>query len=155
MQGEQIRLIDLFAGAGGFTLGLTQYFGDNIQTVWANDFNLNAAATYNANFGNHCVVGDIVDILEGGNCRIPQADIVIGGPPCQGFSLLNKKRRDDPRKQLWIPFMDIVDISGARVFENGIWLAHSNKELRSPGFAGWNLSFRTRSPKSRPRPQHT
>ncbi len=116
MQGNHIKLIDLFAGAGGFTLGFVQHFGDSIKTVWANDFNSAAAATYNANFGNHCVGGDIVDILEGQDHAIPQADIIIGGPPCQGFSLLNKQRKDDPRKQLWIPFMDIVDLSGARVF---------------------------------------
>ncbi len=41
---------------------------------------------------------------------------MIGGPPCQGFSLLNKNREDDPRKQLWRPFMDIVERSGASVF---------------------------------------
>jgi len=116
MQKNPIRLIDLFAGAGGFTLGFTQHFNGNLKPVWANDFNSPATKTYNANFGNHCVVGDIVDILENQSDIIPQADIVIGGPPCQGFSLLNKQRRNDPRKQLWIPFMDIVDLSGARVF---------------------------------------
>jgi DNA (cytosine-5)-methyltransferase 1 len=41
---------------------------------------------------------------------------VIGGPPCQGFSLLNKNRDNDPRKQLWRPFLDVVERSGASIF---------------------------------------
>jgi len=110
------RLIDLFAGAGGMTLGFTRLCGHQFEPVWANDFNSYAARTYNANFGEHCVVGDIVDILEKQAHKIPRADVVIGGPPCQGFSLLNKNREDDPRKQLWRPFMDVVELSAASVF---------------------------------------
>ena len=110
------KLIDLFAGAGGLTLGFTKEFGHNFESVWANDFNEYAAATYNENFGRHCVTGDIVDILERPGTRIPKADVVIGGPPCQGFSLLNKNRDGDPRKQLWRPFLEIVERSEAKVF---------------------------------------
>ncbi len=110
------KLIDLFAGAGGMTLGFTKLTGHSFEPVWANDYNDYAAQTYNANFGEHCTVGDIVDILENPQTKIPKADVVIGGPPCQGFSLLNKNRDDDPRKQLWRPFMDIVERSGASVF---------------------------------------
>lgn len=113
---ESIRLIDLFAGAGGFTLGFRYRFGERLSVVWANDFNSDAAATYRANFGDHCTEGDIVDILEDPRTVIPAADIVIGGPPCQGFSLLNKNREHDPRKELWIPYMQIVKRSGARFF---------------------------------------
>src|SRR3990172_3442514 len=80
------KLIDLFAGAGGMTLGFTKLTGHIFQPVWANDFNDYAAKTYNANFGNHCTVGDIVDILENHQTKIPKADVVIGGPPCQRFS---------------------------------------------------------------------
>ena len=110
------RLIDLFCGAGGMTLGFTKLSAHNFEPVWANDFNDFAGKTYNANFGNHCVVGDIVTILEDPNTVIPAADVVIGGPPCQGFSLLNKFRDGDPRKQLWRPFMEVVERSGASVF---------------------------------------
>jgi len=107
------RLIDLFSGAGGLTLGFV--VGHPFKLVWANDLNEYAAKTYNANFGNHCVVGDINDLLDSG-IEIPQADVVVGGPPCQGFSLLNKKRRNDQRKQLWKPFLEVVRLSGASVF---------------------------------------
>jgi len=110
------RVIDLFCGAGGMTLGFTKFTNHVFTPVWANDFNAYAARTYNRNFGNHCVVGDIVEILERPETVIPKADVVIGGPPCQGFSLLNKFRNGDPRKQLWRPFMEVVKRSGASVF---------------------------------------
>ena len=110
------RFIDLFAGAGGFSLGFKKALGVDFVPVWANDFNKYAAATYNTNFGKHCVDGDIVDLLKNKRTRIPKADVVIGGPPCQGFSLLNKNRSDDSRKHLWQPFLEVVERSGAQVF---------------------------------------
>jgi DNA (cytosine-5)-methyltransferase 1 len=108
-------LIDLFAGAGGMTAGFTAFSGHHFEPVWANDMNPDAVDTYNANFGAHCTVGDIVSLLENPDA-VPSADVVIGGPPCQGFSLLNKGRSIDPRKQLWRPYMEVVKRSGASVF---------------------------------------
>lgn len=116
VQDKTIRVIDLFCGAGGFTLGFKQHFGNALSCVWANDYNAHAAKTFNANFGNACVFGDILDLLEDEQVEIPQADIVVGGPPCQGFSLLNKNRKGDPRKQLWRPFLEVVQRSNASVF---------------------------------------
>ncbi len=110
------RLIDMFSGAGGMTLGFSDRFGQPFKSVWANDFNKFCAETYNENFGPHCLEGDIVDILNDPKTEIPKADVVIGGPPCQGFSLLNKNRDNDPRKELWRPFLDVVKRSGASVF---------------------------------------
>jgi DNA (cytosine-5)-methyltransferase 1 len=109
-------VIDLFAGAGGMTAGFTKFMGHAFESVWANDFNKWAADTYNANFGQHCKYGDIVDILADPRTRIPKADVVVGGPPCQGFSLLNKNRVGDPRKELWRPYMEVVERSGASIF---------------------------------------
>lgn len=109
-------LIDLFAGAGGLTLGFTQSFGHVFVPVWANDFNAYAANTYNANFGEHCTTDDILDVVENRIDEIPKADVVIGGPPCQGFSLLNKQRHSDLRKQLWRPYLRVVEHSGAEIF---------------------------------------
>ncbi len=110
------RLIDLFSGAGGLTLGFSRQSGRDFSPVWANDVDPNAAASYNLNFGDHCVVGGIDELLRDSKVLIPEADIVIGGPPCQGFSLLNKNRRNDPRKQLWRPFLEVTATSGAGVF---------------------------------------
>jgi len=113
---KRFRLIDAFAGAGGMTLGFSKSFGHAFDSVWANDFNDYCVETYNANFGEHCLSGDIVDTLDNTSVKIPRADVVIGGPPCQGFSLLNKNREGDLRKQLWRPYFEIVERSGAKVF---------------------------------------
>ncbi len=113
---KRYRLIDVFAGAGGMTLGFSKRFGHAFDSVWANDFNGYCVKTYNANFGDHCLPGDVVDILKNPKIEIPEADVVIGGPPCQGFSLLNKNREVDPRKELWRPFFEVVKRSGAGIF---------------------------------------
>lgn len=110
------KAIDLFAGAGGLTEGFREAFEDRLEPVWANDSNRFAVDTYNRNFGPHCVSGDILDMLNSSNVHIPAADIVMGGPPCQGFSLLNKNRDGDPRKEMWRPYMEVVRRSGASVF---------------------------------------
>jgi DNA (cytosine-5)-methyltransferase 1 len=148
----KLRIIDLFAGAGGFTLGFKQHKDNKgkavYETVWANDFNKYAAETYNANFGEHCIYGDIVDILANPETVIPQADVVIGGPPCQGFSLLNRNRELDPRKALWLPFMDVVQRSNASVFvmENVPELLTSDEFKEIEKVAG-DLGFTIRSSK--------
>lgn len=111
-----LRLIDLFSGAGGLSIGFEWLSEGAFHTVWANDFDAAAARTYNTNFRGVCRHGDLVDLLADSDTRIPEADLVVGGPPCQGFSLLNKRRADDPRKKLWLPFMEVVDRSGARAF---------------------------------------
>lgn len=113
---KSLKFIDLFSGAGGLSLGFDRLSDFPFEPVWANDFNKYAVDTYNKNFRCRCVAGDIVDILDDPQIEIPLADLVIGGPPCQGFSLLNKKRSDDPRKKLWIPFMEVLDRSRASIF---------------------------------------
>ena len=50
---KKYRLIDLFSGAGGMTLGFSERFVQPFKSVWANDFNQDCVVTYNANFGDH------------------------------------------------------------------------------------------------------
>ncbi|MBV2124998.1 MAG: DNA cytosine methyltransferase [Candidatus Thiodiazotropha sp. (ex Ctena orbiculata)] len=110
------RLIDLFAGAGGLTLGFTDSrFCGGFKCVFGVDNDPAAVKTHNQMFGDHSLCVDIEAWLLT-NPDIPKADVVIGGPPCQGFSLLNKKRHGDSRRELWEPFMDVVEKSGASVF---------------------------------------
>jgi DNA (cytosine-5)-methyltransferase 1 len=113
VRSETARMIDLFCGAGGMSVGFLQ---SGFTSVWANDFNDAAVETYRANIGPHCVPGDLVGILQEGREVVPPADVVIGGPPCQGFSLLNKGKKGDPRRHLWMPYLDVVAQSGAEMF---------------------------------------
>lgn len=114
---QKYQLIDLFCGAGGMTLGFVddRFCGD-FQSIFAIDNDKAAVETFNSNFGekDHCVHENIESWLE--HSDVPSADIVIGGPPCQGFSLLNKNRTGDVRRELWEPYIDIVVNSGAPLF---------------------------------------
>lgn len=111
------KIIDLFCGAGGLSAGfMFKNYNLGFEGVLAIDNNQHACDTYNANFdGNHCIATNIEEWLITQD-SIPQADVVIGGPPCQGFSLLNKKRDGDARRALWEPYMDIVERSNAKLF---------------------------------------
>lgn len=85
--------IDLFAGAGGFTAGLSRR---GLRPVFAVEFDKAAAATYEANFGSHVLAVDVKTVA-----RFPKVDLVVGGPPCQGFSPLGTRQTDDKRNELW------------------------------------------------------
>lgn len=127
------KLLDLFSGCGGMTLGFSDSrFCGGFESVFAIDHDKTASSSYALNFGDHSVCGDIEDWVSGKQ-DIPQADIVIGGPPCQGFSLLNKSRQGDVRRALWQPYMDIVEMSGASVFviENvqGLFNSPEHKDI--------------------------
>lgn len=104
-------MIDLFAGCGGMTAG---FVDEAFEPVLAVENNVHAAATYAANFGeDHMVLGDIADLPDE---DIPPADVVIGGPPCQGFSNLGSRDVEDPRNKLWKQFMRVVQHAHPRVF---------------------------------------
>jgi DNA (cytosine-5)-methyltransferase 1 len=104
-------MIDLFAGCGGMTAGFKPHGFDPVLSV---EWNLHAAATYAANFGeDHTFWGDIDDVLKR---DIPQVDVVIGGPPCQGFSNLGSKDVNDPRNKLWKRFLEVVGRANPQVF---------------------------------------
>jgi DNA (cytosine-5)-methyltransferase 1 len=104
-------VIDLFAGCGGMTAG---FVAEGFNPVLSVEFNLHAAATYAANFGeDHTVYGDIKYVTPK---QVPRADVVIGGPPCQGFSNLGSKDINDPRNQLWREHLRIVGLARPKVF---------------------------------------
>jgi len=109
---RKYTLIDLFSGAGGFTHGFVEA---GFKPIFAVEKEADFAETYRLNFGNHVVVGEIEKIIANG--EIPkQADVVIGGPPCQGFSNLTGNRQSDPRRAMWQFFMDVVEKSKCKVF---------------------------------------
>lgn len=112
---QKIKVIDLFCGAGGLSSGFfNEALGNYFNGILAIDNDDAAIKTYNANFGSHGVSVNIEEWLN--DHEVPKADVVIGGPPCQGFSLLNKNRDGDVRRALWEPYLDFIEKSGASVF---------------------------------------
>lgn len=99
-------VLDLFAGCGGLTEGLStaRHPAGRLLPIGAVELDRDAAATYAANFGGHVFNGDIADWLA----QVPLADVVVGGPPCQGFSSLGRRDPDDPRNKLWAQYADAV-----------------------------------------------
>lgn len=145
-QGSQkLKLIDLFAGAGGMSLGFVDpRFHGLFECVFGIDNDPAAVKTHNLNLGGHAVCASIEEWISNGEA-IPEADIVVGGPPCQGFSLLNKKRVGDVRRELWEPYMEIVEASSARMFiiENVAGLSKS-PELAQIRRRARKLGFETK-----------
>ncbi|MFF0413485.1 DNA cytosine methyltransferase [Kitasatospora sp. NPDC004745] len=127
------RVIDLFAGCGGLTKGFVdaRHQGKPVyRPIAAVELDEAAAATYQANFGPHIHQGDIAAWVrrEGG---IPKADVVLGGPPCQGFSRLGNQDPDDERNQLWRHYLAVVAAAEPRFFV----MENVDAFRRSPEFA--------------------
>ncbi len=93
-----LTVLDLFAGGGGLSAGLGEAGG--FTTVQAVEMDVAAAATYAQNHPETEVFrGAIQDWLREGD--VPQVDVIVGGPPCQGFSALGKQDAEDERNGLW------------------------------------------------------
>ena len=109
---DKFTVVSLFAGAGGMDKG---FFDAGFEILWANDFDKFAVETYKKNLGNHIVLGDITQIPSN---EIPDnPDVVIGGFPCQGFSVNNTKRSmEDQRNFLYKELLRVVKDKKPKVF---------------------------------------
>lgn len=106
-----MRIISLFSGAGGLDLGLKQAGHD---IIWANDIDPDAVNTYRHNVGNGILCEDIRNIDV---ATIPAGDVVVGGFPCQGFSLANMHRTvNDERNTLYRFFYETIKDKRPRYF---------------------------------------
>ncbi len=94
---KKYKIASLFSGCGGLDLGFIQ---SGFEVIWANDFFKEAVDTYKLNIGDHIILGDITKIPSS---EIPDDfDILLGGFPCQGFSVANNKRSmSDERNYLY------------------------------------------------------
>ncbi|WP_426579029.1 DNA cytosine methyltransferase [Bacillus altitudinis] len=106
-----MKVVSLFSGCGGLDLGFIQA---GHEIIWANDIDSDAVKTYRFNIGSHIIEGDLKDIPSS---KIPYGDIVIGGFPCQGFSMANKYRViDDERNSLYREFYRVIRDKQPRYF---------------------------------------
>lgn len=121
--GRRLNVVDLFAGCGGFTQGFHEFKVDGVSpfcTVGAVEWDYAAASTYALNFGEeaggakHVYAGDI----RGWNPSsvASDVDVILGGPPCQGFSGLGKEDIADPRNKLWREYAKVVNALRPKVF---------------------------------------
>lgn len=99
---REFTAISLFCGAGGLDMGFERA---GFHTVWANDFEKDACATHRKWSTAETVCGDVSKI---GTDEIPDADVMLGGFPCQGFSLSGPRRLDDSRNKLYKEYVRIV-----------------------------------------------
>lgn len=139
-------VIGLFAGCGGMDLGFKQA---GFDIIWANDFDKDAVSTYKKNIGNHIVLGDIRDIPSS---LIPNDfDVLLGGFPCQGFSIANIKRSvKDERNFLYLEMLRIIKDKKPKFFvaENvkGMLSLHKGKVmemiLKDFKSLGYNVDYK-------------
>lgn len=152
--------VDLFAGAGGLSLGL-KLAGHEVAA--AVDHNQDAVATYNRNLGDHAIAADLsddesrrqswADISERAGGHV---DLIAGGPPCQGFSTAGKALADDPRNKLVWSFLDGVralkpefvlmeNVMALAQKRGGSYLERLRSELRELGYRSKVAAFHAES----------
>lgn len=132
VQVDTIRVVELFAGVGGFRLGLEQA-SPRYQTVWANQWEpstdrQDAYACYCSHWGPHahCICADIRKVSG----SIPPHDLLVGGFPCQDYSIANKKGRglEGPKGALWWQINHIIH----RLRPRCVLLENVDRLVRSP-----------------------
>lgn len=101
---DKLKVVSMFSGAGGMDLG---FLNAGFEIIWANDFFEEAVNSYRKNIGKHMIHGDITKISSD---NIPDgADVIIGGFPCQGFSVANTRRSmEDKRNFLYKEMLRVI-----------------------------------------------
>ena len=110
---SDFRFIDTFAGCGGLSLGLSK---SGFKPVLINEIEPKFAETYYFNHDlslNSYFCGDIKELVEDvdflSQKQFEDLDLIVGGPPCQGFSMANRQRiLDDPRNDLYKQFLKLL-----------------------------------------------
>lgn len=150
---RKYNCVELFAGSGGLGTG---FANSGFNIISANDVWKAAGETYVANHPNvKYVVKDIAELtgdelLDGTGYKKSDVDVIIGGPPCQGFSTLGKRFIDDPRNKLFKEYVRLVNdikpkffvmenVSGILSMEGGKVL---DNILKSFNDIGYKLEYR-------------
>ncbi len=139
-------VVSLFSGCGGMDLG---FYREGFKILWANDIDPIACETYRRNIGNHIIAGDITKIDYN---TIPKCDVLLGGFPCQDFSVIWQRGGiSTERGNLYRNFVDLVDLKNPKIFiaENVKGLLSANKgkaieqivnDFSKTGECGYNVT---------------
>ena len=152
---KSLRIISLFAGCGGMDLGflLAKHPKMRYTLAWANDFDKYACETYERNF-NHKIHCD--DIWEVNINNIPDGDVVIGGFPCQDFSVLRGEKREGfkaKRGLLYTKFVEVVakklplffvaeNVKGLLSVDNGWAIKKIKEDFEKVDHVGYNVQYK-------------
>ncbi len=136
-EAKKLKVVSLFSGCGGLDLGIQGGFslfaGENkkdfeknpFEIIWANDFYKPACDSYSHYFDHHIEYGDITKLDKS---QIPQGDIVIGGFPCQDFSISGKQGGlSTERGNLYLQMREVIRIQKPIAF-----IAENVKNILSP-----------------------
>ncbi len=144
---NNINTISLFSGCGGMDLAFKK---SGFNLLWANDIEEKACDTYKKNIGNHIVNEDITKVNYD---DIPKGDLILGGFPCQDFSMIWKRKGiETERGNLYKNFVDLVELNNPLVFvaENVKGLLTANKkkainqivdDFSKTGLHGYNTEY--------------
>jgi DNA (cytosine-5)-methyltransferase 1 len=139
-----MKFIDLFCGIGGFRLGFER---NGFECVFSSDFNAKAQDTYESNFGER-PTGDITQVNP---IDIPDFDVLLGGFPCQPFSISGRKLGfEDTRGTLFFDVCRIIEAKKPKVvvLENVKHLINHDKKktisviLNALSNLGYNVSYK-------------
>lgn len=149
--------IDLFSGCGGMTLGF-KWAG--FTSVLSSDIDENCEKTFNTNFPETpFLCGDLSDLKKedfDAHLVNKDIDVIIGGPPCQGFSLANKNRNkiaEDPRNKLFYEFVKTINwynpksfvmenVKGLLSMESGQVIKQIISEFENAGKVGYKVGVK-------------
>lgn len=127
------KIVSIFSGCGGLDLG---FHMEGYQTIWANDFAEWAVASFRENLGDVIHYGDITKIDPYTDKSIPNCDLILGGFPCQDFSVIWKQPGlNGKRGGLYRHFLEFVDAKKPKAFvaENvkGLLTANKHKAIET------------------------
>lgn len=151
---QTLRCVDLFAGAGGFSLGFKQASSENskYEFVAAVDNSSSALKTYDHNISPITTFQQDIQDFEASRMKshtgygASDIDVVIGGPPCKGFSVAGQMDPDDPRNRLVVEYADTVEkldpdvvvmenVAGFLHMKNGEYLEDLTVSLENKGYS--------------------
>lgn len=136
---NEVRVIELFAGVGGFRVGLDRADADFFKTIWANQWEpatkvQHAAMVYEKNFGVGSVVNEDINLVE--TKSIPDHDMLVGGFPCQDYSvattLSNSKGIEGKKGVLWWSIYRILKEKKGKKRPSIVFLENVDRLLLSP-----------------------